>query len=56
MDVNDMRSVLTLVAFATFLGIVLWAYHGKSRKQFDEAAQLPFADDDNQPGRAPRRD
>ena len=56
MDVNDIRSVLTVVALATFLGIVFWAYHGKSRKQFDEAAQLPFADDDNQSGRAPRRE
>jgi cytochrome c oxidase cbb3-type subunit IV len=46
MEINDMRSVLTLLAFITFIGIVLWAYHSKSRPGFDEAAQLPFADDE----------
>jgi cytochrome c oxidase cbb3-type subunit IV len=64
MDINDLRSALTLLAFVSFLGIVFWAYHGKSRKKFEEAAQLPFADefadrfDDktSTPGRAPRRD
>ncbi len=60
MDINDMRSVLTLLAFVSFLGIVVWAYHGKNRKKFDDAAQLPFADDsadkNSAPGRAPRRD
>ena len=46
MDINDFRSVITLLAFLTFIGIVFWAYHGKSRRNFDEAAQLPLIDDD----------
>jgi cytochrome c oxidase cbb3-type subunit 4 len=45
MDINDIRSVITLLAFLTFIGIVFWAYHGKSRRNFDEAAQLPLIDD-----------
>ncbi|MCU0952158.1 MAG: cbb3-type cytochrome c oxidase subunit 3 [Burkholderiaceae bacterium] len=45
MDINDFRSVITLLAFLTFIGIVIWAYHGKSRRNFDEAAQLPLIDD-----------
>jgi cytochrome c oxidase cbb3-type subunit 4 len=45
MDINDMRSVITVLAFVSFIGIVLWAYHGKSRSKFEEAARLPFADD-----------
>jgi cytochrome c oxidase cbb3-type subunit IV len=45
MDINDMRAAITLLAFITFLGIVFWAYHRKSRRSFDEAAQLPFAED-----------
>ncbi len=49
MEINDMRSVITLLAFIAFIGIVLWAYHGKSRRGFDEAAQIPFADDDLEP-------
>jgi cytochrome c oxidase cbb3-type subunit 4 len=45
MDINDIRAAITLLAFLTFVGIVYWAYHRKSRRGFDEAAQLPFADD-----------
>ena len=44
MDLNTARAILTAIAFVTFLGIVWWAYHRKSRSMFDEAAQLPFAD------------
>ncbi len=46
MDLNTARAILTAVAFVTFLGIVWWAYHHKSKARFDEAAQLPFADSD----------
>jgi Cbb3-type cytochrome oxidase component FixQ. len=42
MDINDMRSIVTVLAFATFIGIVLWAYSGRRRAAFDEAANLPF--------------
>jgi cytochrome c oxidase cbb3-type subunit IV len=45
MDINDIRAAITLLAFVTFVGIVYWAYHHKSRRGFDEAAQLPFAED-----------
>ena len=45
MDINDLRSIVTVVSFATFLGIVWWAYGVKSNRQrFEEAANLPFAD------------
>lgn len=45
MDINDMRSIVTVLAFVTFIGIVWWAYSRHSRQRFDEAAQLPFADE-----------
>jgi cytochrome c oxidase cbb3-type subunit 4 len=50
MDINTLRSISTLLAFVSFIGIVWWAYHRKSRRGFDEAAKLPFADD-TQPGK-----
>ena len=51
MDLNDARSLVTVLAFLTFIGIVVWAY-GRGRKQaFDEAAALPFMEED-QPGKA----
>jgi cytochrome c oxidase cbb3-type subunit 4 len=31
---------------ALFIGIVVWAYSGKRRKAFDEAARIPMEDDD----------
>ncbi|MDR2238849.1 MAG: CcoQ/FixQ family Cbb3-type cytochrome c oxidase assembly chaperone [Zoogloeaceae bacterium] len=47
MDINDMRSIVTVLAFASFIGIVLWAYGGRRRAAFDEAARLPFTEDDD---------
>ncbi|AEV26016.1 MULTISPECIES: CcoQ/FixQ family Cbb3-type cytochrome c oxidase assembly chaperone [Azospira] len=46
MDINDLRSIVTVLAFMSFVGIVWWAYGKGARKGFDEAANLPFADDD----------
>ncbi len=46
MDINDMRSIVTVLAFATFIGIVLWAYSGRRRAAFEEAASLPFNEDE----------
>lgn len=47
MDINDLRSIITLVSFITFLGIVGWAYSRKNRERFDEAARLPFTEEDS---------
>ena len=45
MDINDLRSIVTVVSMLTFLGVIWWAYGVKSNKQrFEEAANLPFAD------------
>ena len=46
MDINDLRSAMTVVSLLSFLGIVWWAYGLKGNKQrFDEAANLPFSDE-----------
>ena len=46
MDINDLRSLVTVVFLMTFLGIVWWAYGLKgNKKRFEEAANLPFADE-----------
>ena len=47
MDINELRSVVTVVSLLTFLGIVWWAFGVKGNKQrFEEAANLPFADEE----------
>ncbi len=45
MDITTARIVATLVCLATFLGIVAWAWAGRNRSRFDEAARLPFEQD-----------
>ena len=54
MDINDIRSILTVLAFVTFIGIVVWAYGRQRRAAFDEAANLPFTEDEL-PGEARQR-
>lgn len=43
--IADMRSAVTIISMLTFIGIVLWAYSARRKNDFDEAAMLPFADD-----------
>jgi len=47
MDINDLRSIITVAGLLCFLAIVGWAYGKSSRKGFEEAANLPFAGDDD---------
>lgn len=42
MDINTLRSLVTLVSFVTFIGIVLWAWSKRRSADFSEAANLPF--------------
>ena len=44
MDINTLRSIVTVVTFLVFIGIVAWAWSGRRRADFAAAAQLPFAD------------
>ncbi|WP_083917413.1 cbb3-type cytochrome oxidase subunit 3 [Leeia oryzae] len=46
MDMNQMRVISTVLSFIVFLGVVWWAVIPKNKRNFDEAANLPFADDD----------
>lgn len=45
MDINDLRSIVTVISMLTFLGIVAWAWSKRNKARFDEAAQLPFQDE-----------
>lgn len=46
MDINDLRGLSTVLLMVAFIGLVMWAYSRKRQQAFDEAANLPFADDD----------
>ncbi len=45
-DINDIRSLFTVLVFAAFVGVWIWAWSDKRKQAFEEAANLPFADDD----------
>ena len=38
-------SIMTVISFITFFGILLWTFALKKRTDFDQVASLPFADD-----------
>ena len=47
MDINTLRALATPIAFIAFIGIIVWTFSKGRKGGFDEAANLPFADDDD---------
>ena len=46
MDINDLRGISTAFLLVSFVGLVFWAYSRNRKKEFDDAANLPFADEE----------
>lgn len=46
MDINTLRSIVTVAIFIIFLGIMAWAWSSRNAASFEEAAQLPFKQDE----------
>ncbi len=47
MDINTLRGLSTILVMIVFVGICLWAYSKSKKRDFDDAANLPFADEEN---------
>jgi cytochrome c oxidase cbb3-type subunit IV len=45
-----LHSIMTLITFVTFIGIVFWAWSKKRKTAFEEAANAPFALPDDAEG------
>jgi cytochrome c oxidase cbb3-type subunit IV len=45
MDINTLRSAVTVLSMLLFLGIVAWAWSKSNSKNFNEAAQLPLLEE-----------
>lgn len=43
MDINDIRSIVTLFSLGLFLVLLTWTWWPTRRRAHDAAAQLPFA-------------
>lgn len=46
MDPVLIHIIWTVVAFAVFIAIFVWAWSGKRKHAFDEAARLPLEDEE----------
>lgn len=44
MDIGTLRGLGTAIVFIAFVVLLIWVF-GRSKKSFDEAANLPFADE-----------
>ena len=45
LDIGTLRGILTVLIFGAFIGMWIWAWSSRRRKDFNEAAQLPLAED-----------
>lgn len=46
MSLAMFHALLTVVMMVAFIALIVWAWSGKRRRAFDEAARLPLEDDD----------
>ena len=52
MDINTVRGLSTIFVAIAFFGVCWWALSPKRKKRFEEAANLPFADEQQSNKRA----
>lgn len=45
MDINELRSIVTVLLLVMFLAIVAWTFSKKRAASFDECAALPLHGD-----------
>ena len=43
---STLFSIWTVLVFIFFIGVVIWAMSSKRKKEFDEAALIPFTEND----------
>ncbi|MEO5343605.1 MAG: cbb3-type cytochrome c oxidase subunit 3 [Gammaproteobacteria bacterium SHHR-1] len=46
MDINDFRAWHTLILLVLFIALIFWVFSKKRTSSFNEAANLPFADEE----------
>ncbi len=45
MDVNDLRAATTVISFAIFIGIMVWAFSRRNKEDVEAASKLPLDQD-----------
>lgn len=49
LDVNVVRSLVTVALFVLFVALCVWAWSDRRRDEFAAAARLPFDESDSVP-------
>ena len=47
MDTTLLQIIWTVVAFVFFVGVVIWAWSGKRKSDFEKAARMALDDDES---------
>jgi cytochrome c oxidase cbb3-type subunit 4 len=47
MDQGTIGSIFTVIVFVSFVGVCYWAFSSHNKKNFDEAANLVFDDEEH---------
>ena len=42
MDINDLRSVVTVVSLLLFIALMAWTWRPRAKRDHEAAARLPF--------------
>ena len=45
LDLNVVRSAVTVTLFVLFIALCVWAWSDRRREEFDAAARLPLEED-----------
>jgi cytochrome c oxidase cbb3-type subunit 4 len=45
MDINDFRSIVTVVLLFAFVGLCIWAWSARRKADFEAVAALPLEED-----------
>lgn len=48
MDYGLLQGIWTILVMIFFLGVVVWAWSRKRKKEFDDAAMIPFREDNDE--------
>lgn len=48
MNFGLLQGIWTIMVMVFFLGVVVWAWGKKRKKEFDDAAMIPFREDNDE--------
>ncbi len=46
MDLDLLRSIITVISLGCFVAICAWAWSARAQERFAEAARIPFIEED----------